>query len=64
MSDWGVVISRSGSGLIVWVDGGFPGAGAYKGPLDAAVGVRFHGPRPRPGRGASSFPTVFVQVAG
>jgi len=31
MSDWGVVISQSGSGLIVWVDGGFPGARAYKG---------------------------------
>lgn len=44
--------------------GGFPVPEHDKTPCDAAVGVRFHGPRPRPGRGASSFLTVFQQAAG
>ena len=63
MPDWGVVISQFRGGLIVRVDGGFPAPGYDGRPRDAAAGVRFHGPRPRPGRGASSFLTVFVQVA-
>jgi hypothetical protein len=46
MSNWGVVISQSRSGLIVRVDGGFLVPGRNERPRDAAVGVRFHGRGP------------------
>ena len=61
MPVWGVVISRFRSGLIVRVGGGFPAGfpvpGHSGGPRDAAVGVRFHGPRPRPGLGGAPPPS-------
>ncbi len=63
MPDWGVLIPRSRNGLVVWVNGGFPVPGRDERPHDAAAGVRFHGPQLRLGRGASSFLTVFHQVA-
>jgi len=42
---------------------GFPAPGYDGRPRDAAVGVRFHGPLSRPGRGTSSFLAGVAQVA-